>query len=378
MKRHTKFCLLVIILLLTIQIWLSEILAWGDHLYQHIKIFAQVIDIVNRSYVDQVDGNELLNAAIEGMLSHLDPHSTLLIGKKYQHWTHELTGYSVNDVQFEFLSTERIGYIKINLFLSTTGEKLKQALWDLKDQGMEKLILDLRGNSGGYFSAAVAVADQFLPDGKTIVTTKGRSPESTQEYLSTTKENFKLFPMIVMIDTCTASAAEIVAGALQDWDRALIIGQTSFGKGLMQSQYQLADTIALLLTTARYYTPSGRSIQRDYAPNKKNNQDQKTRPVNSSSSNHAITSRSCFHSAAGRLVYGGGGIEPDIFLPFTGQSSDSLNEKNCPIAGFELKTPKLNESGDQPGPRNDRPIQQAINYFFEAEQLLLMTKLVNN
>ena len=180
---------------------------------------------------------------------------------------------------------------------------------------MRRLVIDLRQNGGGYLEAAVEVVDQFIPGGKRIVYTQGRIEDSFREYFSTYSALAPHIPVLVMIDRASASASEIVAGALQDWDRALIMGETSFGKGLVQRQYMLRDGSALLMTTARYYTPSGRMIQRPYGD--KSHEEYYTEIFDDSQRDrlsHDISRPRMNTLILQRQVLGGGGITPDILF----------------------------------------------------------------
>jgi len=380
----------------------KEVLALGDGLYSKIRIFTQILDTIQRAYVDERDPDELLDDAIKGMLSHLDPHTTFLPADEFENWTQSFEGYSGIGISFDILrdkitvmsviqggpsdriglrpgdrivaidgrsaiglkrddvprrlmgptgspveiTVERqgwprprrfvlvrehialksipyaymldsgIGYIKIDRFTSSTARELDAQLTRLERLGMKRLLLDLRGNGGGYLSAAVDVCDAFLPGGRKIVYTKGRSRSSFQEYYSTDATTHPPYPMVVLIDHATASASEIVAGALQDWDRALIVGRTSFGKGLVQSQYRFADGSALLLTTARFYTPSGRLIQRDYSDKTKEQYYAEAYADHEKLTWRAIHQPS-YKTANGRTVRGGGGITPDVWIEET-------------------------------------------------------------
>lgn len=169
----------------------------------------------------------------------------------------------LQSVPYAFMLKPGIGYIRMGRFSATTSDELEAGLQKLEAEGMAGLILDLRGNSGGYLHQAVAVVDKFLDQDKLVVYTKGRKAASSEEYFSTPNTHDD-YPIVVLINAGSASASEIVAGALQDWDRGLIAGRTSFGKGLVQQQYPLSNGGALLLTASRYYTPSGRLIQRPY------------------------------------------------------------------------------------------------------------------
>lgn len=210
------------------------------------------------------------------------------------------------------------GFVKLSKFSATTGNELNKALKDLKKQGVKKLILDLRGNSGGYLEEAISVADEFLPDNKMIVYTKGLH-RSTKSAFSTDRGEWDNLPVVVLIDEGSASASEIVAGAIQDNDRGTIIGRRSFGKGLVQEQINLSDGSALRLTTARYYTPTGRSIQKPYDKGvDEYNMEYYHRMVDgeleSADSIKQIDSLK-YKTPGGKIVYGGGGIMPDIFVP---------------------------------------------------------------
>ncbi len=227
-------------------------------------------------------------------------------------------------VDVSFMLNDEVGYINVTRFAETTNAEMLSALQKLKAQGMKRLVLDLRFNPGGYLDQAVKMADLFL-DGdpvtgqRKIVYTKGRRPDFNEEYFATTNSEFEKVPLIILISNGTASASEIVAGAIQDWDRGLIVGETSFGKGLVQRQFELADKSAFRLTIARYYTPSGRLIQRSYAEGKEKYQREafernETEGDNISHVEESDSSRPVFKTAGGRKIYGGGGITPDYIV----------------------------------------------------------------
>jgi len=221
----------------------------------------------------------------------------------------------VESVYYYFMFDEQTGYIGITQFYQNTGKELEAALRELEDQGMKFLILDLRGNSGGLLSAAVESADKFIPGKKIIVYTKGREDNKNafQEYHSTDRNTHVLIPMVVLIDEYSASASEILSGAIQDWDRGLLVGKTSFGKGLVQTPKNFVDGSSLLLTTAKYYTPSGRLIQREYE-GKSRSEYYHDAIRNSKNPMNVQNDSLIFHTNAGRVVYGGGGITPDIII----------------------------------------------------------------
>lgn len=215
--------------------------------------------------------------------------------------------------------SDKIGYVKVSRFSETTHDELVNALRKLKAEGMKGLLLDLRGNPGGYLEQAYKVAEEFMPAGRKIVYTKGRRQEYNEEYATTKNGEFKDVPLIVLIDAGSASASEIVTGAIQDWDRGLVVGVTSFGKGLVQKQFELKDGSAFRLTTARYYTPSGRLIQRPYNDKGKYRADVHARLEQEGENiEHRIENKDSagqvFHTTGGRPVLGGGGITPDYIV----------------------------------------------------------------
>jgi len=217
-----------------------------------------------------------------------------------------------------YLMDKTTGYIKLNKFSETTYGEFMQAMGTLQKQGMQRLILDLRGNGGGFVKQAVNIADEFLDSDKLIVYTQGANVDR-QDYKAEKEGVFEKGRLVVLVDELTASASEILAGALQDWDRATIIGRRSFGKGLVQGQYDLSDGAAIRLTIARYYTPSGRSIQRPYDQGRKVYMEEiyqryQNGEMLNADSIHYLKDRA-FKTKGGRTVYGGGGIVPDVFVP---------------------------------------------------------------
>jgi carboxyl-terminal processing protease len=223
----------------------------------------------------------------------------------------------VNSVDASYMLTAEIGYIKLGKFTQATYREFMQALDSLHKKGLKKLVLDLRGNGGGVLEPATAIADEFLEGDKLITYTEGLH-SAKKEYRCQKVGVFEQQPLVLLADEGSASASEALLGALQDWDRALIVGRRSFGKGLVQNQYQLTDGSALRLTTARYYTPLGRSIQRSYARGHRGYIDEAADPANwnkRSEQGDSATGR-VFTSAKGKKLYGGGGIHPDVFVPY--------------------------------------------------------------
>ena len=220
-----------------------------------------------------------------------------------------------------YMVTPQTGYIKISKFASNTDTDFRKALGSLKVDGMKKLVLDLRGNGGGYLNTATSLADEFLTKKQLIVYTKGMHEPRT-DYFATDSGAFQQGKLAILIDEYSASASEILAGALQDLDRAVIVGRRSFGKGLVQEQFQFDDGSAVNLTVARYYTPSGRSIQKTYkygVENYRNELADRMRKGELFSAENNLNdsifkSKNNYHTATGRKVFAGGGIMPDIFV----------------------------------------------------------------
>jgi len=391
-------CGLVFLFLLNAFQWTSNNRAF----FLKLRVFGQILERIQSDYIESKDPNTLIESAIQGVISELDPHTTYFTKEQFEKWNQEFEGYSGIGIYFDIIDgkitiisviqggpadkaglevgdrivaidgesalhikrddvplklmgpqgtkvtilVERkgwktprsfslireevhlksvpnaffirpgIGYIRLSSFTSTTEIELEEAFTRLENMGMHSLILDLRQNSGGYLETAVKVVDKFLPGGKKIVYTQGRIPDVSREYFSTNRTTHRLVPMIVLIDRASASASEIVAGALQDWDRALIVGEISFGKGLVQNPYRFEDGSALLLTTAHYYTPSGRMIQRSYREKSQAEYyNEMDTPYWRKWTPGQKPERPVFHTLLlGRTVYGGGGIVPDVFF----------------------------------------------------------------
>ena len=224
----------------------------------------------------------------------------------------------VHSVDIAYMLDEHTGYLKINRFSEHTRQEFMEGLRPLvEDKGLQNLIIDLRGNPGGYLEEATDILSQIFPDGKLLVYTKGRA-EQRKEYKSNGHARFNIANVAVLIDEGSASASEILAGAVQDWDRGWIIGRRSYGKGLVQEQYPLSDGGAIRLTIARYYTPSGRCIQRDYKNDTDYAHDVDRRFKNgelSDATKTKLADSTKYYTGFGRVVYGGGGITPDVFIP---------------------------------------------------------------
>ena len=224
----------------------------------------------------------------------------------------------IKSVDSYYMLTQDIGYIKINRFAESTYNEFMTALKVLRRQGAQKLALDLRDNPGGYLGIAEQLADEFLKDGKLILFTKNKKGKIDKTY-ATSKGSFEDKPVYVLINERSASASEIIAGALQDNDIGTIVGRRSFGKGLVQREMELGDGSAVRLTVSRYYTPTGRSIQKDYQNGSKDYYQKFTERYHSgelvSVDSIKVTDSLKFKTPKGKTVYGGGGIIPDVFVP---------------------------------------------------------------
>ena len=384
----------------------------GDAVFDQSNKFREVLNLTEKYYVKEVDAKKLTEAALEGLLNQLDPHSVYIAPKAFEQVSEEFRGkfegigirftirndsifvveiigggpsariglqsndrivrindssavgynddqvrqrlrgpkgtrvkvgihrpgvkevldyeitrdeIALNSIEIATMVSDNVGYVNVSKFSETTNEEMERALKKLKDQGMKKLILDLRGNPGGLLEQAFEMTDLFLDAGPKehphkIVYTKARKAEFDEAYFAKTGQAYENLPLIILIGNSSASSSEIVAGAIQDWDRGLIVGETSFGKGLVQRQWRLTDGSALRLTIARYYTPTGRLIQRDYEGKEKDAyqreafERQEKEGENIEHKAEGDSSRPVFHTHAGRVVYGGGGITPDYVV----------------------------------------------------------------
>ena len=298
-----------------------------------------------------VAGKQLSDEKVMGMLK--GPRGTVVRIKLLRKGYNDLIPFEIvrdkipiASIDVSYMINDRTGYIKINNFAMTTYDEFLKSLKELKGLGMTKLILDLRENSGGVMEAAIKIANQFLKEGQMIVYTLGRS-QPKNEARATGNGEFENGDLVILVDEWSASASEILAGAIQDNDRGTIIGRRSFGKGLVQEPVPFADGSGMRLTIARYYTPTGRSIQKPY----NNGFDEYFDDLNSryehgefevSDSIHFADSLK-FTTPGGKTVYGGGGIMPDIFVPVdtSGRSTYFLAVRPL-IYRFALKYTEVN------------------------------------
>ena len=278
----------------------------------------KIITIDDKPFVGKVVTNEEAMHRLKGPKDTKVKIGILRYGeKKTKQFTVTRGEIPTKSVTATYMLDDNTGYIRIKNFGENTYPEMLIALAKLSQEGFGSLIIDLRDNTGGYLQSAVQIINEFLPNNKLIVYTQGRkSPR--QDYKSNGKGSYQKIPLIVLINESSASASEIFAGAMQDNDRATIIGRRSFGKGLVQQQIGFTDGSMIRLTIARYYTPSGRCIQKPYSPGDKNYEEdileryEHGEFFNQDSIKHTGPA---YHTSIGRTVYGGGGITPDIFVP---------------------------------------------------------------
>ena len=311
--------------------------------------------IVADAYVESVNMDSLVELAIPDIIAQLDPHSVYISAKDYEQANEELNGnfcgigirgpknsvvklgvkratsaktlyftvtrgdIPIKSVDAAYMIDKNTGYVKVNQFGRNTYDEFVAALSVLKNEGAKRYIVDLRGNGGGYMEIAVAMANEFLPKDNLIVSTKGRYKKNDTSVYSDGNGSYQDAEIVVLINEFSASASEIFAGAMQDNDRGLVIGARSFGKGLVQREFKLSDNSAIRLTIARYYTPTGRCIQKDYKLGQAAYERELINRFNNGELDYRdsikVDKSKMYKTPHGRIVYGGGGIIPDIFVP---------------------------------------------------------------
>lgn len=281
-----------------------------------------------------------------------------------------------------YMTSPETGYIKLNKFARTTMSEFNAALSDLREQGMQNLILDLQGNGGGYLNTAIELADEFLEEGQLVVYTEGRNSPRNNTYATTTG-SFEKGKLVILIDESSASASEIVSGAVQDWDRGLIVGRRSFGKGLVQRPVNLPDGSQVRLTIQKYYTPSGRCIQKPYLEGSDAYRMEKYDRYNSgelfSADSIKFDDSLQYFTNNDRIVYGGGGIMPDVYVPIdTSQNSDMqsalirkgvFNTFSIDYTNRHRDEIKAKHPTPEHFANNFEPSDELMAQFFEAAKL---------
>jgi carboxyl-terminal processing protease len=275
-----------------------------------IRAGDQIVEIDNKP-VPKTVTNEDVFKALRGPSGSQVQIAIQREGEEIHRYNIDRAKIPIESIPYAYMIRPGVGYVRVIRFSQTTGDELETALGKLRAQGMKSLLLDLRANSGGLLSQAVDVLDQLIPENKKVVYTRGRIASANADYYTTDRPKQMTGPLVVLIDHGSASASEIVAGAIQDLDRGLVAGTNSFGKGLVQNQLNLNDGSKLLLTIAKYYTPSGRLIQRDYTKVADQTEYALDAYREDAPTDSELAVRPKFKTARGRQVYGGGGILPD-------------------------------------------------------------------
>ena len=279
----------------------------------------------------------------------------------------------LNSVDVSLMVGTDVGYVRVIRFSATTHDEFVAAMTKLRASGMKKLILDLRDNGGGLLDQAYKMADEFLTKGKLIVYTKARITDFDEKYVSTGSGSVNDIPLIVLVSHGTASASEIVSGAVQDWDRGLIVGETSFGKGLVQRPFELSDHSELRLTIARYYTPSGRLIQRPYDKDRdeyrKNVVQDKQDGENLDHTMESDSSRPVFKTAGGRKVLGGGGITPDFVVKSEKLTSYTANLRSKNVF-LEYSSRFMERKGKELRQRYGDQMKRFVSEFQISDEMI--------
>ncbi len=466
--KQLPYLLLFLILGTYIGIQLNKHFSFSGNKKQ-IDKFGEILSYTEDYYVDTVNSNKLVEDAIKGMFSELDPH-TVYIDKEEQSAEEETFRGNFDGIGVEFqivndtitvvspitggpseslgiISGDRIvkidghssigwknqdvikklrgkkgtsveltifrpslkgttdykvirdkinlysidaslmidnetGYINLTKFAETTTDEMQNALQDLTSKGMKRLVLDLRNNPGGYEFQASNVADFFIDGNKMIVYNKGRVKKFNEEFRAEKSYPYEKIPLILLVNRGSASASEIVSGAVQDWDRGLIVGETTFGKGLVQRPIQLSDGSAVRITIAKYYTPSGRQIQRDYKDKQKYYQDVMARKESDGNNiNHKTEKDSAkpkFKTKNGRTVYGGGGITPDYIIESGTISNYSVELRRNNIY-YQFVRNYLDKNGKQIREKFKNNLKLFIKEFqFNEEQMQSFIKFAES
>lgn len=296
-----------------------KVIAGGPSEHVGVRAGDRIVAIDGKPFTGKVATNDETRKRLKGAAETQVRLTVVRSGEaKPLNFTVTRGDVPVQSIDLSYMLDAETGYIRIRSFGETTYAEWLAALAELSQQGLQRLIIDLRGNLGGYMAPAIQIANEFLPKGRLIVYTKGRkSPR--EEYTSDGRGTYQTMPLVLLVDESSASASEILAGAIQDNDRGTIIGRRTFGKGLVQVPIEFSDGSMLRLTKARYYTPSGRCVQKPYTPGDEEEyeMDLLTRAEHGEyfSRDSIKTSGEKYHTRIGRVVYGGGGIIPDVFIP---------------------------------------------------------------
>lgn len=296
------------------------------NLYQQARVLGTVLSVIHDHSLDAPNETELFQNTARTLVSQLkDPYAELLVGEGYRQFNRQMSGTGelqipasalpqptrAPAISTPLLLTPSTGYVALYTLSEGSAEELAAAIWDLRKRGMRALVLDLRNNPGGLIKQGVQIAEMFLDRGDTIVTTRGRTPAHSKVYVAQSGQRWPDLELVLLVNEGTASSAELLAGALQDHDRALVVGLPTFGKGVLQTTYPLGGDMAIKLTTARWFTPSGRSVNRPRTHSDS---------VLARARRAALARGIAFRTDAGRPLAEGNGVQPDLVVGREGYS----------------------------------------------------------
>jgi carboxyl-terminal processing protease len=298
-----------------------------ERLYEQARVLGTVLSVIHDHSLESADQNELFQSTARNLVAQLkDPYAELLVGDGYREFSRQMSGTgdltapapSKRPVRIPATSpgvmlSGATGYVALHSLSDGSADELETAVWGLRKRGMRTLVLDLRNDPGGLIKQGVQVAELFLSKGDTIVITRGRTAEHSRVYVTSTAEKWPGLGLVVLVNDGTASSAELVAGALQDHDRAAVVGLPTYGKGVLQTTYPLGSDMAIKLTTARWFTPSGRSVNRPRTH---------TDSVVADARQSALARGVRYRSDAGRLLADSKGIQPDRMVRRDGYTPD--------------------------------------------------------
>jgi carboxyl-terminal processing protease len=327
MKRLATLGLVAVISFLTGGWFLHREPTEEERLYEQARVLGTVLSVIHDHSLESADQNELFQNTARNLVAQLkDPYAELLVGDGYRQFSRQMSGTGELDApetsakrvhipatSSGVMLTSTTGYVALHSLSEGSSEELQSAVWGLRKRGMRSLVLDLRNDPGGLIKQGVQVAELFLPKGDTIVITRGRTPEHSRVYVASAGEKWPNMGLVVLVNDGTASSAELIAGALQDHDRAAIIGLPTYGKGVLQTTYPLSSDMAIKLTTARWFTPSGRSINRPRT---------RADSVLAEARQSTLTHGARYRTDGGRLLADGKGIQPDRIIRRDGYTAD--------------------------------------------------------
>lgn len=327
MNRFASFGLVAVLSFLTGGWLLRREPNEEERLYEQARVLGTVLSVIHDHSLESPDQNELFQNTVRNLVAQLkDPYAELLVGDGYREFSRQMSGTGelettptrTKGVRIPATSpgvmlTTTTGYVALHSLSDGSADELQTAIWALRKRGMRTMVLDLRNDPGGLIKQGVQVAELFLPKGDTIVITRGRTPEHSRVYVAGAGDKWPNLNLVVLVNDGTASSAELVAGALQDHDRAAVVGLPTYGKGVLQTTYPLGSDMAIKLTTARWFTPSGRSINRPRTH---------ADSVVADARQTALARGGRFRSDGGRPLQDGKGIQPDRMVRRDGYTPD--------------------------------------------------------